>query len=199
MPSLSRSQSCTCKLLELQRASFKLSMEANVHSSGKQNCSGWGGVRLPTYCPHQPPSEMLILQHSVWKPWDATIPAFISQMTSSSLREETGQNLASDPRFNGLPSFLSPNRRHSGGFPDGSDGKEPSYNAGHPGSIPRLGRSPRVGHGNPLQCSCLENPMDRAGWWATVHGVSQSQSDWGTNTHPPTHRRHSGWHPFTSF
>ena len=38
------------------------------------------------------------------------------------------------------------------------------------GSIPGLGRSPGGGHGNPLQYSCLENPMDRGAWWATVHG-----------------------------
>ena len=44
------------------------------------------------------------------------------------------------------------------------------------GSIPALGRSPGVGNGNPLQYSCLENPMDRGAWWATVHGVTQSQT-----------------------
>ena len=42
------------------------------------------------------------------------------------------------------------------------------------GSIPGLGRSPGGGHGNPLQYSCLENPMDRGAWWATVHGVAES-------------------------
>ena len=44
------------------------------------------------------------------------------------------------------------------------------------GSIPRLGRSPGGGHGNPLKYSCLENPMDRRAWWATVHGVAKSQT-----------------------
>ena len=42
------------------------------------------------------------------------------------------------------------------------------------GSIPGSGRSPEGGHGNPLQYSCLENPMDRGGWQATVHGVTKS-------------------------
>ena len=42
------------------------------------------------------------------------------------------------------------------------------------GSVPGLGRSPGGGHGNPLQYSCLENPMDRGGWQATVHGVAKS-------------------------
>ena len=41
-------------------------------------------------------------------------------------------------------------------------------------SVSQLGRSPEEGHGNPLQCSCLENPMDKGAWWATVHGVAES-------------------------
>ena len=45
---------------------------------------------------------------------------------------------------------------------------------GDPGSIPGLGRSPAGGHSNPLQYSCLENPMDRGDWWATVHMVAKS-------------------------
>jgi len=44
------------------------------------------------------------------------------------------------------------------------------------GSIPASGRSPGGGHGNPLQYSCLENPKDRGGWWATVHGVSKTRT-----------------------
>ena len=44
------------------------------------------------------------------------------------------------------------------------------------GSIPGLGRSPGGGHGTPLQYSCLENPMDRGAWWATVHRVAESQA-----------------------
>ena len=49
----------------------------------------------------------------------------------------------------------------SQGFPGGSDGKESACNAGDQGSIPGWGRSPEEGNGNPLQYSCLENPMDR--------------------------------------
>ena len=62
------------------------------------------------------------------------------------------------------------------GFPGGSDGKESACNAGDPGSIPGSGRSPGEGKGNPLQYSCLENPMDREDWWPTVHGVAKSQT-----------------------
>ena len=60
------------------------------------------------------------------------------------------------------------------GFPHSSVSKESACNAGHPGLIPGLERSPREGNGNPLQCSCLENPMDRGAWQATVHGVHKS-------------------------
>ena len=47
-------------------------------------------------------------------------------------------------------------------------------NAGDAGSIPGSGRFPGEGHSNPLQYSCLENPVDRGAWWATVHGVAES-------------------------
>ena len=60
------------------------------------------------------------------------------------------------------------------GFPGGSAGKESACNARDPGSIPGLGRSPGEGHGNPLQYSCLENPMDRGVWQATVNAVPKS-------------------------
>ena len=49
-------------------------------------------------------------------------------------------------------------------------------NVGDPGSIPGLGRSPGEGNGNPLQYSCLENPMDGGAWKATVHGVAKSRT-----------------------
>ena len=56
------------------------------------------------------------------------------------------------------------------GFPSGSVGKESPCNAGDPGLIPGLVRSPGKGNGNPLQYSCRENPMDRRAWWATAIG-----------------------------
>ena len=52
--------------------------------------------------------------------------------------------------------------------------KESACKAGDPGLIPGLERSWGGGHGNPLQYYCLENPMDRGAWWATVHGVARS-------------------------
>ena len=57
------------------------------------------------------------------------------------------------------------------GFPGGSDG-----NTEDPGSIPGSETSPEEGNGNLLQYSCLENPMDRGAWQATVHGVAKSQT-----------------------
>ena len=61
-------------------------------------------------------------------------------------------------------------------FPGGSDGKAFAYNAGGPGSIPGLGRSPGEGNGNPLQYSHLENSVEGGAWWATVHGVTKSRT-----------------------
>ena len=59
-------------------------------------------------------------------------------------------------------------------LPGGPVVKNPPANAGDAGSIPGLGKSPGEGNGNPFQYSCLKNPMDRAAWWATVHGVIKS-------------------------
>ena len=62
---------------------------------------------------------------------------------------------------------------HIQGFLDGSVVKNPPANAGDVGSIPESERSSGEGNGNSLQYSCLENPMDREAWWATVHGVAK--------------------------
>ena len=59
-------------------------------------------------------------------------------------------------------------------FPSESDGKESAFSAGDVGSIPGSGRSPGRGTGHLLQYSCLENPMDRGAWQATVHVVTKS-------------------------
>ena len=62
------------------------------------------------------------------------------------------------------------------GFPGGSDGKESTCNVGDLGLIPGSGTSSGGGHGDPLQYSFLENPMDGGTWWATVHGVAKSRT-----------------------
>ena len=58
-------------------------------------------------------------------------------------------------------------------FPGGTEVKASASTAGDPGSIPGSGRSPGEGNGNPLQYSCLENPMDRGALWATVHQLQR--------------------------
>jgi len=60
------------------------------------------------------------------------------------------------------------------GFSGDSVVKNLPANAGDTVSIPELGRSPGEGNGNPLQYSCLENPMDRGVWWAAVHGIAKN-------------------------
>ena len=62
------------------------------------------------------------------------------------------------------------------GFPGGSEGRESTYNAGGQRLIPGLGRSPGEGNGNPLQDSCLDNPMEREAWQAAIHGVAKSRA-----------------------
>ena len=65
--------------------------------------------------------------------------------------------------------------------------KNPPANAGDLGSIPGLGRSPGVGNGNPLQYTCLENPMDRRDWRVTVHGIAESDMTEHACTNTHTH------------
>ena len=98
-------------------------------------------------------------------------------LRSDSLTLPTG--CATSGRSPGLsePQFPIVSNDHSvTDFPGGSDGKEAACNAGDPGSIPGLGRSPGKGNGNPFQYSCLANSMDRGAWPATVHGVTKSRT-----------------------
>ena len=79
---------------------------------------------------------------------------------------------------------------HSLGLPQWLGSKESACNAGDTGFIPGSGRSPGGGHGNPLQYSRLENPMDRGAWRATVRGVPKSQTQLKQlSTYASTHAR----------
>ena len=85
-----------------------------------------------------------------------------------------------------LNSLLQPNLLcFMEGLPSGSVIKNPSAYAGDASSIPGLVRSSGKENGNPLQCSCLENPVDRGAWWATVHGVARVTHDLATKPPPP--------------
>ena len=77
-----------------------------------------------------------------------------------------------ESRFQGEISITSGMQ----GFPGGSEVKASAWNSGDPGLIPGSGRSLGEGNGNPLQYSCLENPIEGGAWWATVHGVAKSQT-----------------------
>ena len=82
-------------------------------------------------------------------------------------------------------AFVMFPEQSSQGFPGGSISKESACSAGDQGLIPGSGRSPGEGNGKPLQYSCLESPMDKGAWWATVHGVTKSWtrlSDFTLNT-----------------
>ena len=68
------------------------------------------------------------------------------------------------------------NRNNCEGLPDDSVSKESACNAGDTGSVPGSGRFPGGGNSNPLQYSCLENPMDRGAWQVIVYGVSKSRT-----------------------
>ena len=114
---------------------------------------------------------------------------YSSSRGSSQSRAWTSVTSAGGFFTTGIPYLGSPCKgaiilqlRIERGFPGGSDGKESAWIAGDPGSISGLGRCPGKGHGNPLQYSCLVNPMDRGAWQATVHGVAKSQT-WLNDQH----------------
>ena len=88
-------------------------------------------------------------------------------------------------------------------YTGGSEVEASACNAGDLGSIPGSGRPPGEGNGNPLQYSCLENPMDGGAWWATVHGVAESQTrlsnltnflHWALYLHT---LNHTCWQPYS--
>ena len=79
--------------------------------------------------------------------------------------------LSNQNSFLSIFQLFAASSKEGEGFPGGSDGKESAYNTGDQGSIPGSGRSPGKVNDNALHYSCLENPMDRGAWMATVHGV----------------------------
>ena len=112
--------------------------------------------------------------------WPATVHGITKSQTARrpthahtiDLDEAQLYEYASGCKSDGLGFLLQFGFRR---FPGGSEVKASARNAGDLGLIPGSGRSPGEGNGNPLQYSCLENPMDRGAWWATVHGVAKSR------------------------
>ena len=101
-------------------------------------------------------------------------------LSQACLQVEEGNRVSVCVHAQSRSTFLRPHG------PGGLEGKASACNAEDPGSIPGSGRSPEEGNGNPLQYSCLENPMDRGACWATVHGVAKSQTrlSWPEVTKP---------------
>ena len=86
-------------------------------------------------------------------------------------------------------------------FPNGSGVKNLSASEGDARdsvSVPGWGRSPGGGHGNPLQHSCLESPMDRGAWWAAIRGVTKNRTRLSTHTHTHIHTAESYFFVFLS-
>ena len=94
--------------------------------------------------------------------WWATVHGVAKESDTTEVNEHTHTHTHAYARSYRRPECVPP------------DGKESTCNAGDLSSIPGLGRSPGEGHGNLFQYSCLENPLDRGAWQATVHGVAKS-------------------------
>ena len=104
------------------------------------------------------------------------------------MAEDTSQSQCKGPGFNLWSGNYIPHAVL--GFPGSSVSKESACNAGDLGSIPGSERSPGEGNGNPFQYSCLENPMGRGAWQATVHGVTKLGHDLLTKALP---QHKEGW------
>ena len=135
----------------------------------------WSGLPIPSPAdlPDLGIQVALVVSDSVW-PVDCARQAPLSMGFS---RQESWSGLPFPPPGGPLHPGIEPGSHEApdcrqipyylgpwGSFPGGSDGKASVYNAGDLGSIPGSGRSPGEANGNPLQCSCLENCMDRGAW-----------------------------------
>ena len=139
-------------------------------------------------------SQSITNSQSLPKPMSITIqpshPLSSPSPSAFSLSQNQGlfqwvSTLYQVPKYWTLSFSISPSNEYSGlisftiRLPGGSEVKASASNEGDLGLIPGSGRSPGEGYGNPLQYSCLENPMDGGAWWATVHRVAQSDmTEW---------------------
>ena len=125
-------------------------------------------------CPPECQPRALLRAASIHHPQGVLLPGLQARVTVGSRAEPPF--LMALYQYISTSSFLNCIIHENRGFPGGSDGKASARNAGDLDSIPGSGRAPGEGNGNPLQYSCLENSMDGAAWWATVHGVAKSQT-----------------------
>ena len=123
----------------------------------------WGHCWVFQICWHIECSTFTASSFRFWNNLSPPLALFIVMLPKAHM---TSHSRMSGSRLEGVKKVR--------GFPGGSDGKASAYSAGDPGLIPGSGRYPREGNGNPLQYSCLENPMDTGAWWAIVHGVTKS-------------------------
>ena len=137
-------------------------------SNWKDCCWSWGSNTLATWC--EEPTH-----------WKKTL--MLGKIKGKRRRGQ--QRMRMVKKHHGLNRHQSEQTPgDSGGFPGGSDSKASVYNVRDLGSIPGLGRFPGEGNGNPLQYSCLENPMDRGAWCRLLSMGSQRVGhDWATSLH----------------
>ena len=156
----------------------KTMMLRKIEGSRRRDRRGWDGWMI------SPTQWTWVWVHSrSW--WWTGRPGVLQSMGSQRVRHDwaTELNWQGSSIQDETESFqcgdlhnITGNTLGVGVVPGGSVVKNLSANAGDTGSIPGSGRFPREGNGNPLQYSCLGNPMDRGALWATVHGVTESRT-----------------------
>jgi len=167
---------------------YKFFLVLNIH--WKDWSSSWNSNTLATWC------EEPTLWKRPWcwerlkaggegnnKGWDGWMTSPTQWTWVSKLQELVMDREAWRAAVHGaaksqtwLSNWTTNNRVEPKGLPCSSNGKESACNTGDPGSIPGSGRSSGEGNGSPLQYSCLENPMDRGAWQATVCGIAKSET-----------------------
>ena len=151
----------------------------NIH--WRKWCWSWSSNILVTWCKEQTHWKILMLGEKEGRRrsgqqrmrWLDGITNSMDMNLGNVGDSEQGSLECCSPRGH-KQSDITEQQHKMMGFLGGSDGKESTCNAGNTSSIPILGRFPREGNGNPLLHSCLDNPMSRGAWWATVHGVTKN-------------------------
>ena len=157
----------------IESSSYSLHLERACKQQQRPVCVRWVAQSCPTLCDpmdHSPPGSWV---HGIFQARILESVAISSSRGSFWPRDPTCVSCIGRRILYHCAAWKA-TLRYS--IPGGSDSKESTCSMGNLGSIPGLGRSVGGGHGNPLQCSCLENTMDRGVWWATSHGVTKSRT-----------------------